>query len=266
MKPKFILGLGAQKAGTSWLHAMLNNNINVNMGFMKEYHIWDYVYSDLSKNFKAPLKKPDNAGAAMRRLMQADEGIYIKYFQSLITSDVQVTGDITPSYSYLNEAALKKIAQCIEGGGFEIKVIFLMRDPIERIWSAVRMAARNTKKRGKEVDENFMEVRILEILKKRQGLLRSDYKSTVQNIEKAFHKDKVHFEIYENLFKKSSIELLSSFLGFSFDEINFDQRVNESPSAVRSEELIKEIVKILKPQYQFCNERFPITTDLWKKL
>ena len=37
----FLLGLGAQKAGTSWLHAQLNQRRDADFGFLKEYHIHD---------------------------------------------------------------------------------------------------------------------------------------------------------------------------------------------------------------------------------
>ncbi|MDA7431157.1 hypothetical protein N8463_01720 [Synechococcus sp. AH-601-P06] len=37
----FVLGLGAQTAGSSWLHAQLNRRRDANFGFLKEYHIHD---------------------------------------------------------------------------------------------------------------------------------------------------------------------------------------------------------------------------------
>ena len=37
----FVLGLGAQKAGSSWLHAQLNHRRDAEFGFLKEYHIHD---------------------------------------------------------------------------------------------------------------------------------------------------------------------------------------------------------------------------------
>ena len=40
-KKKFILGLGAQKAGTSWLYNYFNSRDDFFSGFMKEYHIFD---------------------------------------------------------------------------------------------------------------------------------------------------------------------------------------------------------------------------------
>jgi hypothetical protein len=39
----FILGVGAQKGGTTWLHRQLNNNKNIDLGFRKEYHIFDAI-------------------------------------------------------------------------------------------------------------------------------------------------------------------------------------------------------------------------------
>ena len=38
----FILVIGAQKAGTSWLYRALNERKDTNFGVTKEYHIWDY--------------------------------------------------------------------------------------------------------------------------------------------------------------------------------------------------------------------------------
>ena len=33
----FLLGIGAQKAGTTWLHAQLNRRRDADFGFLKEY-------------------------------------------------------------------------------------------------------------------------------------------------------------------------------------------------------------------------------------
>ncbi len=39
----FLLGVGAQKAGTSWLHQQLHSRPDANFGFCKEYHIHDVL-------------------------------------------------------------------------------------------------------------------------------------------------------------------------------------------------------------------------------
>lgn len=263
MKPLFVLGLGAQKAGTSWLHQILSTQDNANFGFMKEYHIWDYVFSDLCKGFKAPKKKSDNAGAAMRRMMQESPEAYIKYFQGLISSDKNLTGDITPSYSVIDEFGLKKISRLIKGAGFDLKVVFLMRDPVERIWSAVRMEKRNLLRQGKILDDNFTELRVKEYVCLKAQIARSDYKQTVHNITNAFSEHEVHFELYERLFEKTAIYKLQEFLNFELKNIDFSKRVNKSESEQMSEATREMLREYLAPQYDFCNDRFEETKEAW---
>ena len=43
MKKIFILGVGAQKAGTTWLHRQLIKNSKFNFGHRKEYHVFDSI-------------------------------------------------------------------------------------------------------------------------------------------------------------------------------------------------------------------------------
>ena len=270
MKPIFILGMGAQKAGTSWLHKMLSRQDNVNMGYRKEYHIWDYVYSDLFNGAKVKETKPDNADYAMRRMMQNSSEIYIQYFQGLLNSDINVTGDITPTYSIINAQGLEKISSIIKGSGFDIKVIFLMRDPIDRIWSSVRMLKRVLSAKGQNLPEDFCNRRISEYLrfknKFKAHISRSDYKTTVQNITKVFCEDEVYFEFYENLFNEKSIYRLQDFLDFPLKNFDFSERINASDQEMLSEENTQLLTQFLAPQYDFCNEVFERHKGLWRDI
>ena len=40
----FVLGVGAQKAGTSWLHHQLASRADTDFGFLKEYHVFDVIF------------------------------------------------------------------------------------------------------------------------------------------------------------------------------------------------------------------------------
>ena len=42
-KNTFILGLGFQKCGTSWLYRYLQQSEKFDGGELKEYHIWDAI-------------------------------------------------------------------------------------------------------------------------------------------------------------------------------------------------------------------------------
>jgi len=264
MKPTFILGLGAQKAGTSWLYNTLSKNDNVNLGFMKEYHVWDYVFSDLCADFKAHVKKPDSPSIAMRRMMQASPDVYTQYFQSLINAKVNVTGDITPSYSMIDQSGLEQIAAILTGAGFNVKVIFLLRDPVERIWSAVRMEQRNRLRKGEQLDEKFCERLVKQYLGYKSHVARSDYKTTVQNITKVFDENEIHFQLYENLFERESVARLEQFLGFHLDAVDFSERVNESPEVQRSQAMTDFLFDFFAPQYEFCRDKFPDINGLWR--
>ena len=100
-KPTFILGVGAQKAGTTWLYNQLNHCNFVNMGCLKEYHVWDAIYSEEMNSFISIPKKNEIPAEALRRLMQTNSGAYEQYFSGLISDNVTITGDITPSSSIL---------------------------------------------------------------------------------------------------------------------------------------------------------------------
>jgi hypothetical protein len=64
MTKTFILGVGAQKGGTTWLHRQLNKNKNIDLGFRKEYHIFDAIEDferdKRSKNTKKWISRKKN--------------------------------------------------------------------------------------------------------------------------------------------------------------------------------------------------------------
>lgn len=53
-KPIFLLGVGTQKSGTSWLYTQLQKSPETNMGLLKEYHIWDALFIDHFSHFAVP--------------------------------------------------------------------------------------------------------------------------------------------------------------------------------------------------------------------
>ena len=180
MKKTFILGVGAQKSGTSWLYRYLSAQTNSNFGALKEYHIWDALYIKECRNFIAPNEDD------LRYNLQNIDGSYELYFNTLISDNTNITGDITPSYSGLPSFAFEKIRKKIELAGFDIKVIFLMRDPFERCWSAVRMARRNG-------NTEFSEFELLRnSYNSEQFFFRTNYKATIEALESVFDRNQIY--------------------------------------------------------------------------
>lgn len=264
MTPTFILGVGAQKSGTTWLHSTLNEQTFVNLGFRKEYHVWDAKFSPVCSGFVREVEKNESADNALVRLMQTDSDVYVRYFQGLIRDDVTVTGDMTPSYSVLNATDFSYVRDLIIGAGFDLKVLYLMRDPVDRLWSALRMRQRKlAKKRGVTISDDELFDMFLPALEIPRYVERSDYAATTANLAEAFEPDEVHIDLYENIFDRRSIDELERFLGFTIEGADFGNRVHASKQLALPQEVRDEGKQRLREQYDACNERFPLTRELW---
>ena len=277
MKKDFILGVGCQKGGTTWLHSQLVKSSNVANGFMKEYHIFDALYVPECKTFydqtieeliAIPFSLNQLANKKhlwKRRSFYLDTNKYFDYFDGLWHKggpDVTTVTDITPSYNALPIHALQEIKSGLEAKGFNVKVIFLMRDPIERCWSQLRM------NRRKQLEEDPTaslpnEKESLEKLALSRGCeIRTRYDVTIKNLESVFDQENIFYAFYENLFERKTIDKLKSFLDiaeFSADT-NYKTNVSKkSESLIRlNESTASTIFNHYKAVYEYCDNRFGI--------
>lgn len=268
MKKTFVLGVGAQKAGTTWLYEYLRSFEFSSFGIHKEYHIWDAVFCSACSEFAVPAKNlvQDTAhgilaedGNVLRYAMQRFPGLYEGYFSSLISSDNKwLTGDITPAYACLSPDALLQIKQRIESAGIAVKVFFLMRDPFERCWSAIRMYKRTTALDGS--DEDCLE----KLFRSDQFKFRTNYHQTIQALESVFSPETIFYGFYENLFTKETLARLSEFLGIPPNYAAIEQRFNESPKSEGCRRALRDdVIGFYSDVYAFCQQRFPETRELW---
>ncbi len=103
-----FLGIGAQKAGTTWLYEQLHRHPQLAFPRGKETHFWD---------------RPHDVEAI------AD---YLRHFANIQA----VAGEITPSYATLPVATIHEIHAC----NSRLRAIYLIRNPMDRAWSAALMA------------------------------------------------------------------------------------------------------------------------------
>jgi hypothetical protein len=100
--PAFIC-IGAQRTGTTWLYQCLKEHPEVYMPEKKELHFFNYNYSDGLES-------------------------YCEHFRGAAAG--KVIGEVTPGY-YRDEEALVRIKEHIP----DVKLIFIVRNPIERAYS-----------------------------------------------------------------------------------------------------------------------------------
>ncbi|MBE9197245.1 sulfotransferase [Synechocystis sp. LEGE 06083] len=151
--PSFIC-IGAQKAGTTWLDQQLRKHPEIWMPPMKEVHFFDYIYRpEFRKWILWHLEH------TMRRELskvvgnkQAIDWSEVSYFSSIMRSNGKftdewyeyifskappgkVTGEITPEYSTLSSQAITHMNKLCSNPVY----IYIIRDPVERAWSQLKM-------------------------------------------------------------------------------------------------------------------------------
>ena len=163
--PDFIC-IGAQKAGTQWLYDQLAPHPQFWMPPVKELHIFDRARRAYrrAKRLNARVEKDVEAVNARRvegvgrpfadrdvrflgnyvdltrnKALRKNSSARIEAYARLFAEkDHRLTGDVTPGYSKLREDEAARITARFP----EARIVFIAREPIERVWSSFCMAAR----------------------------------------------------------------------------------------------------------------------------
>lgn len=267
MRKVFILGVGAQRSGTTWLYNYLHHHPNVDLGFAKEYHIFDVLYladEGVRRRFlqhrinNVFSDAQDHSRARDIRLLRflGDTDLYFDYFMTLVNSDASLiaTGDITPSYSSLPVEALRRIKTEVNKRSMEIKVIFLMRDPVDRCISAARQRLQRSLRNWSQEEE-------LSILRHSYSTagdqLRTRYDLTIRNLDSVFDASEVGLFFYEDFFNTASIGRLNQYAGLQFGIPKFDEVLNASGKNHDIDESIRRDIFIHYSEvYRFIADRF----------
>lgn len=166
--PDFLC-VGAQKGGTRWLYDQLSVHPDFWMPPIKELHYFDWARSAPGeKQLLRAKRNLKNHRKAVRRLTkrkevkknegtplsEIDAGFLEKYIAAIegpmdlpsyaglfAGRGKRITGDITPGYSSLNEAQIDGLLAAFPS----LKIVFLAREPVERLWSQYCMDIRTGK-------------------------------------------------------------------------------------------------------------------------
>ncbi len=237
-----FLCLGAAKAGTSWLHRQLAAHPECHFRAIKELHYFDALANgklrdelakhrdqqkDLLERVAASGRAP-GPGQALRLADRAawmdvlergdDTAAYLNYLQN--GADGRLVGDMTPSYALLPEARLAAMATMAP----DVRFLYLLRDPVERLWSHIRMIAARRDDQGVVTER-----RCARILKRTlagretQIVNRSDYASALARL-RAVSPAKLLVEAFEDMVRGDGLARICDFLGIA--------RITPDPVAV----------------------------------
>ena len=258
----FLLGVGAQKAGTSWLHDQLDRRSDADFGFLKEYHVFDALELERFANFRPKRPTPLKWRTWRRARFIARPERYFDYFASrLKPPQIRLTGDITPSYAGLSAKSYQRIKKAFAQRGVQTRAVFIMRDPVERFLSQQRMQLR---KRGLLTPEHEIEhlnKASFKLLKRDSP--RNDYPATLDALRDGFAASEVFIGLYETLFTADNHSALCRCLNIPEQTPDGSHRVNASQATTSvPPELLQRLGRHFSPLVTAVQERCPeLTVD-----
>jgi hypothetical protein len=162
--PDFLC-VGAQKAGTGWLYEQLRAHPDFWMPPVKELHYFDrprgprervslwrlLLDRKAARRFwlarrRRRLRRKTARDARDLQFLDAMEPLYEQpeidfdaYAALFQAKGPLISGDVTPAYSTLHDEIIDRITMRFPN----LRVIFLARDPVERVWSQLSMRIRH---------------------------------------------------------------------------------------------------------------------------
>ena len=205
-RPDFLC-VGVHKGGTTWLYQQLDSHPDFWMPPLKELHYFDQL-SRVQRPF-SPRCRDERDRRFLESINSLSAKPYIDfehYARLFEPKGALLSGDISPNYSTLSNKLIRRIV-----GYFpKLKVIFLARDPVERVWSHLSMEVHYHQIESfdvtdiDEVNRNLL----------RRGLLLRSYPSAVVARWKRYvHPDRFRIYFFDDL-QRNPTELRRSILDF----------------------------------------------------
>lgn len=288
MTKQFFVGIGAQKAGTSWLADYFIRHPQVAFSPVKELHYFDSMYrKDLcggfnkifEKRLKALLMRESFTNLykfthsisleklemirclSLRLEMMHNPKRYCDYFDTLLEAEQKAYGEITPSYSLLNADGFNAIKNAYNNAKF----IFCLRDPVDRYWSHLR----STEKRPLNLLK-YNHKKILECLDNPQFRLRTDYERTITQLYTVVPEQDVCIIFYEHLMNgdthAAELKKITDFLDIDYIAGSITTKINAGNTLPLDDNDAKIIAAEFSHVYQYIEDVVPgPLPERWKQ-
>jgi hypothetical protein len=204
-RPDFLC-IGIHKAGTTWLYQQLDSHPDFWMPPIKELHYLDQL-GRVERTSPRCRDERDLRFLESIRSLSAKPYMDLEHYARLFEAKGPLlSGDISPNYSTLSNKVIRQVVRYFP----TLKVIFLARDPVERVWSHLSMEVRYHQ------IEPFDVTDIDEVnrnLLRRGMLLRSDPSAIVARWKRHVHPDRFRIYFFDDL-QSNPIKLRRSILDF----------------------------------------------------
>lgn len=189
-----FLGIGSQKAATTWLYKHLKSHPAVRFPARKEVHYWDLEW---------PAGVP--VAEYLARFPKPERGVR--------------QGEITPRYSVIDPSAVAALAEALP----KVRVFCTVRNPIARAWSHAQMVRRYAWLDPDEASPQFY----LDVCLSADSCRRGDFTAWLATWRSVVPEKRLLVIDYEDIASdpRGVLARLASFLRVDADE--FEQREDE---------------------------------------
>ena len=288
-RPDFLV-IGAQKAGTTWLHKILSAHPEFWMPPAKELHYFDHKFALNTPNGGLPptmemqrkrvlvnrlkrlnipkawalLKSPN-----IKRLVWELEYTFGKrtdewYCNLFRQAGKSITGDITPDYSRLGADAVKYVHSLLP----DARIILLLRNPIERAWSHAIMDL--VRHRGHRF-EHLNDSQLIAHFESRASRLRTSYIDILNRWQDVYGQQQLFVGFFDQISEDpaSLIDDICQFLcaqtgSTVLPEKIYKQKVNLGVKASPSKVCLRHLEGMYGPMIDELGQRFGKYPEQWK--
>lgn len=160
-----FLGIGAQKAGTTWLWENLDAHPEVYMARPKEVHYFDWNYHQSIRAYS-------------RHFMRYPKG--------------RIQGEITPEYGILQRRRIRFVGEMNP----DLRILLLMRNPVDRAWSQAYMnLVRNTGRGYEEVPDH----EFVDHFRSERSIARGRYSAMIEKWSEVFGREALFADLYDRI-------------------------------------------------------------------
>ncbi|WP_435167382.1 sulfotransferase [Falsirhodobacter sp. 1013] len=266
--PTLVLGMGAAKAGTSWLFDQLAGHRDCHLRGIKELH---YFTTALDGRWSSQVRRIEERVARSEGPLRADLSDWLAVLRQGRLNlrayggylckgrdGQKIVADFTPAYGLLPQRALSRLARLPD-----VKMIYLLRDPVERLWSNVRMEAARTARWPGTVGVLARRAMEKALAGRGPSWTRSDYAGALGRLDRAIGPDRLHVMFYEEMTQPQALARLAAFLGIGPLSVNAGQRVNGGVAVWLPSSMRVRAGMALRPQYEYVRQRFGRVPAAW---
>jgi len=278
MYPDFI-GIGAQKAGTTWLYQNLRSHPDIWMPKEKEIHYFDekikgggllrHLRGDRPsdkrwrrqigvklKSFPRDMSPEDLSWSYKYFFGRPNDNWYASLFEP---GRGKVTGETTPDYAILSKTTIAHVHNLMP----EAKIIFMMRNPVERPWSVINMGLRSRDENPASISREEFESRLEGRRKRRM----TSYLRTLRKWSALYPEERIFVGFLEDVrfLPEEFLRRLYEFLEVPayFDERFIRFKANAGQQITMPVRFAAQLSGAYRGQIEKMSRRFGGYADFW---